>query len=179
MEVFAAKGQEAVDITLKADLVNLNTAVAGKWLDAVLKENVLRVLPKVLWWIHEMRGHYFKQEYVKHLPFVAVASLVPSENQTPATSTVALVSPPVVEHLAASEHLAPTYFVPVWPSSVAPQRRASQTSRITCFVHRQTFSKSLPFLPLFPFLKANSSPPTASIYISLCVCEISRKMAWF
>ncbi|KAL2538299.1 UDP-Glycosyltransferase superfamily protein [Forsythia ovata] len=75
VQVFAAKRQEAVDITLKADLVILNTAVAGKWLDAVLKENVLRVLPKVLWWIHEMRGHYFKLEYVKHLPFVAGAMI--------------------------------------------------------------------------------------------------------
>ncbi|KAL2532186.1 UDP-Glycosyltransferase superfamily protein [Abeliophyllum distichum] len=75
VQVFVAKGQEAVDITLKADLVILNTAVAGKWLDAVQKENVLRVLPKVLWWIHEMRGHYFKLEYVKHLPFVAGAMI--------------------------------------------------------------------------------------------------------
>ncbi|CAL5369153.1 unnamed protein product [Camellia sinensis] len=46
------------------------TAVAGKWLDAVLKENVTHVLPKVLWWIHEIRGHYFKMEFVKHLPLV-------------------------------------------------------------------------------------------------------------
>ncbi|KAL2498136.1 UDP-Glycosyltransferase superfamily protein [Abeliophyllum distichum] len=75
VQVFVAKGQEAVDITLKADLVILNTAVAGKWLDAVQKENVLRVLPKVLWWIHEMRGHYFKLEYVKHLHFVVGAMI--------------------------------------------------------------------------------------------------------
>lgn len=34
-----------------------------------------RVLPKVLWWIHEMRGHYFKMDYVKHLPFVAGAMI--------------------------------------------------------------------------------------------------------
>lgn len=73
--MFSAKGQEAVDRALKADLVVLNTAVAGKWLDAVLKENVPRVLPKVLWWIHEMRGHYFKMEYVKHLPLVAGAMI--------------------------------------------------------------------------------------------------------
>ncbi|KAL3634300.1 hypothetical protein CASFOL_021354 [Castilleja foliolosa] len=71
VEVLPAKGQETIDTALKADLVILNTAVAGKWLDAVLQENVPRVLPKVLWWIHEMRGHYFKLEYVKHLPFVA------------------------------------------------------------------------------------------------------------
>ena len=74
-QVFSAKGQEAVNTALKADLVILNTAVAGKWLDAVLKEHVAHVLPKVLWWIHEMRGHYFKLEYVKHLPFVAGAMI--------------------------------------------------------------------------------------------------------
>ncbi|KAK2990433.1 hypothetical protein RJ640_011181 [Escallonia rubra] len=75
VQVFSAKGQEAIDTALRADLVVLNTAVAGKWLDAVLKENVPRVLPKVLWWIHEMRGHYFKMEYVKHLPLVAGAMI--------------------------------------------------------------------------------------------------------
>lgn len=64
-----------MDIALKADLVVLNTAVAGKWLDDVLKDNVPRVFPKVLWWIHEMRGHYFKLEYVKHLPLVAGAMI--------------------------------------------------------------------------------------------------------
>lgn len=75
VQVISAKGQEAVSSALKADLVILNTAVAGKWLDAVLKENVPRVLPKILWWIHEMRGHYFNLEYVKHLPFVAGAMI--------------------------------------------------------------------------------------------------------
>ncbi|KAG2696264.1 hypothetical protein I3843_07G049600 [Carya illinoinensis] len=75
VQVFSAKGQQALDTALKADLVVLNTAVAGKWLDAVLKENVPRVLPKVLWWIHEMRGHYFKMDYVKHLPLVAGAMI--------------------------------------------------------------------------------------------------------
>ncbi|CDP07474.1 unnamed protein product [Coffea canephora] len=75
VKVFPAKGQEAIDTALKADMIILNTAVAGKWLDAVLKEDVSRVLPKVLWWIHEMRGHYFKLEYVKHLPFVAGAMI--------------------------------------------------------------------------------------------------------
>lgn len=73
--MFNARGQKAIDTALKADLIVLNTAVAGKWLDAVLKENVAQVLPKVLWWIHEMRGHYFKVEYVKHLPFVAGAMI--------------------------------------------------------------------------------------------------------
>ncbi|KAL2521083.1 UDP-Glycosyltransferase superfamily protein [Forsythia ovata] len=75
VQVLSAKGQDTVDIALKADLVILNTAVAGKWLDSVLKENVPRVVPKILWWIHEMRGHYFKLEYVKHLPLVAGAMI--------------------------------------------------------------------------------------------------------
>ena len=71
----SAKGQKAIDTALKAYLVILNTAVAGKWLDAVLKEKVPHMLPKVLWWIHEMRGHYFKVEFVMHLPFVAGAMI--------------------------------------------------------------------------------------------------------
>lgn len=75
VQVFSSRGQEAVDTALKADLVVLNTAVSGKWLDIVLKEHVPRVVPKVLWWIHEMRGHYFKLDYVKHLPFVAGAMI--------------------------------------------------------------------------------------------------------
>ncbi|XP_059461624.1 uncharacterized protein LOC132190606 [Corylus avellana] len=75
VQVLSAKGQKSIDTALKADLVILNTAVAGKWLDVVLKEKVPHVLPKVLWWIHEMRGHYFKVEYVKHLPFVAGAMI--------------------------------------------------------------------------------------------------------
>ncbi|XP_014502274.1 uncharacterized protein LOC106762741 [Vigna radiata var. radiata] len=75
VQVFSAKGEKAIDTALKADIVILNTAVAGKWLDAVLREKVARVLPKVLWWIHEMRGHYFDMEYVKHLPFVAGAMI--------------------------------------------------------------------------------------------------------
>ncbi|KAJ8764324.1 hypothetical protein K2173_006064 [Erythroxylum novogranatense] len=75
VQVIPAKGKEAVDTALKADMVVLNTAVAGKWLDSVLKENVPPVLPKVLWWIHEMRGHYFKLDYVKHLPVVAGAMI--------------------------------------------------------------------------------------------------------
>lgn len=74
-QVLPARGQEAIETALKADLVILNTAVAGKWLDAVLKDNVPQVLPKILWWIHEMRGHYFKLEYVKHLPLVAGAMI--------------------------------------------------------------------------------------------------------
>ncbi|KAF7817599.1 Glycosyl transferase [Senna tora] len=75
VQVLPANGEKAIDTALKADLVILNTAVAGKWLDPVLKEKVPQVLPKVLWWIHEMRGHYFKKEYVKHLPFVAGAMI--------------------------------------------------------------------------------------------------------
>ncbi|XP_025817689.1 uncharacterized protein LOC112894258 isoform X2 [Panicum hallii] len=75
VQVLPARGEEAVDTARKADLVILNTAVAGKWLDPVLKNHVPEVLPKILWWIHEMRGHYFKLEYVKHLPFVAGAMI--------------------------------------------------------------------------------------------------------
>ncbi|KAL1210137.1 hypothetical protein V5N11_029562 [Cardamine amara subsp. amara] len=75
VQVISAKGQEAIDTAIKADLIVLNTAVAGKWLDAVLKDNVVKVLPKILWWIHEMRGHYFKPDLVKHLPFVAGAMI--------------------------------------------------------------------------------------------------------
>ncbi|KAL9245174.1 hypothetical protein vseg_018853 [Gypsophila vaccaria] len=75
VQVFSAKGQKAIDTALKADLVVLNTAVAGKWLDAVLKDDVPRVLPKTLWWIHEMRGHYFKLDFVKYLPYVAGAMI--------------------------------------------------------------------------------------------------------
>ncbi|KAK4741459.1 hypothetical protein SAY87_025047 [Trapa incisa] len=75
VQVVLSKGQGAVDTALKSNLVVLNTAVAGKWLDAVLKENVPQVLPKVLWWIHEMRGHYFKLDFVKHLPLVAGAMI--------------------------------------------------------------------------------------------------------
>ncbi|KAJ6810226.1 uncharacterized protein M6B38_158400 [Iris pallida] len=75
VQVLPADGQAAVNTAVKADLVVLNTAVAGKWLVAVLKEHVPEVLPKILWWIHEMRGHYFKLEFVKHLPFVAGAMI--------------------------------------------------------------------------------------------------------
>ncbi|XP_074590389.1 uncharacterized protein LOC141846278 [Curcuma longa] len=75
VQVYSAKGQEAIDTAIKADLVILNTAVAGKWLDGILKEQIPLVVPKILWWIHEMRGHYFKLEYVKHLPFVAGAMI--------------------------------------------------------------------------------------------------------
>lgn len=56
---------------LNADLVVLNTAVAGKWIDTTLKADASKVLSKTLWWIHEMRGHYFVPEYVRHLPNVA------------------------------------------------------------------------------------------------------------
>ncbi|CAN1127061.1 N-acetyl-alpha-D-glucosaminyl L-malate synthase [Linum perenne] len=75
VQVYSARGQKAIDTALKADLVVLNTAVAGKWLDTVMKDHLQQILPKVLWWIHEMRGNYFKLEYVKHLPFVAGAMI--------------------------------------------------------------------------------------------------------
>ncbi|KAM1956353.1 hypothetical protein ACFX16_025781 [Malus domestica] len=71
VQVLSKNGQETVNTALKADLVVLNIAVSGKWLEVVLWENVPRVLPNVLWWIHEMCGHYFKLDYVKHLPLFA------------------------------------------------------------------------------------------------------------
>lgn len=74
-QVSSAKEQEAIDTAIKADLVILNTAVTGKWLDGILKEQIPQVLPKILWWIHEVRGHYFKLEYIKHLPYVAVVMI--------------------------------------------------------------------------------------------------------
>ncbi|KAI7979399.1 Lipopolysaccharide core biosynthesis mannosyltransferase LpsB [Camellia lanceoleosa] len=46
-----------------------------KMLHRGVQENVTHVLPKVLWWIHEIRGHYFKMEFVKHLPLVAGAMI--------------------------------------------------------------------------------------------------------
>ncbi|KDP37457.1 hypothetical protein JCGZ_08298 [Jatropha curcas] len=75
VQVLPPRSQEAIGNALKADMVVLNTAVAGKWLDIVPKEHIPRVLPKLLWWIHEMRGHYFKLDYVKHLPLVAGAMI--------------------------------------------------------------------------------------------------------
>ncbi|XP_020679287.1 uncharacterized protein LOC110097331 isoform X1 [Dendrobium catenatum] len=75
LQVLSAKSQEAIDTALKADMIVLNTAVTGKWLDVVLKKHLSQVLSKILWWIHEMRGHYFKLDYVKHLPFVAAAMI--------------------------------------------------------------------------------------------------------
>ncbi|KAH9298192.1 hypothetical protein KI387_029874, partial [Taxus chinensis] len=75
VQVLPARGEEAVSTALKADMVILNTAVAGKWIDSVLKDNAPHVLPKILWWIHEMRGHYFTLEYVRHLPNVAGAMI--------------------------------------------------------------------------------------------------------
>lgn len=56
---------------LQADVIILNTAVAGKWIDSALHDDLDHILPKVLWWIHEMRGHYFSYDLVKHLPKVA------------------------------------------------------------------------------------------------------------
>ncbi|XP_078439401.1 uncharacterized protein LOC144709666 [Wolffia australiana] len=75
VKVSSSKGKEAVDTAISADLIVLNTAVAGKWLDSVLKDHLGQVLPKILWWIHEMRGHYFKVDFVKHLPFVSGAMI--------------------------------------------------------------------------------------------------------
>ncbi|XP_020588794.1 uncharacterized protein LOC110030426 [Phalaenopsis equestris] len=75
VQVLSAKSQETINAALKADMIVLNTAVTGKWLDSVLKKHLSQVLPKILWWIHEMRGHYFKLDYIKNLPFVAAAMI--------------------------------------------------------------------------------------------------------
>ena len=75
IQILHDKGQKAINTALEADLVVLNTAVSGRWLDDVLQDNVPRVLSKTLWWIHEMRGNYFKLEYLKHLPSVAAAMI--------------------------------------------------------------------------------------------------------
>ncbi|KMZ59347.1 UDP-Glycosyltransferase superfamily protein [Zostera marina] len=71
VQVSYPRTKEALDATLKSDLIILNTAVSGKWLDNILQENGQGILPKVLWWIHEMRGHYCSLDYVKNLPSVA------------------------------------------------------------------------------------------------------------
>lgn len=65
---------ETIRAVTAADLVVLNTAVAGKCIDdfAAVKSDISKVLAKIVWWIHEMRGHYFNLEYLKRLPNVAV-----------------------------------------------------------------------------------------------------------
>ncbi|MFS7969074.1 putative Glycosyl-transferase family 4_5 [Helianthus anomalus] len=46
--VLSAKGNEAMDIAIKDDLVVFNTTLAGKWLDVVLNRDVSHMLPKLL-----------------------------------------------------------------------------------------------------------------------------------
>lgn len=70
-----ARGPATVKAVQQADLVILNTAVAGKWIDSTLQGDISEVLHKTLWWIHEMRGHYFNLEFVKHLPNVGAAMI--------------------------------------------------------------------------------------------------------
>uniref|UniRef100_A0A0D3AQQ1 Uncharacterized protein n=1 Tax=Brassica oleracea var. oleracea TaxID=109376 RepID=A0A0D3AQQ1_BRAOL len=62
------------DTALKADLIVLNTAVARKWLDAVLKEDVGKAL---LHKIHEMRGRIIlnKSWLSTYVRFVAGAMI--------------------------------------------------------------------------------------------------------
>nr|VDD23126.1 unnamed protein product [Brassica oleracea] len=64
----------AIDTALKADLIVLNTAVARKWLDAVLKEDVGKAL---LHKIHEMRGRIIlnKSWLSTYVRFVAGAMI--------------------------------------------------------------------------------------------------------
>ncbi|KAI5070902.1 hypothetical protein GOP47_0013153 [Adiantum capillus-veneris] len=68
IQILPARGLITVESVKMADLIILNTAVAGKWIDATIKEDLSKMLRKTLWWIHEMRGHYFNLEFVKHLP---------------------------------------------------------------------------------------------------------------
>ena len=70
-----ARGPATVQSVRHADLLILNTAVAGKWIDSTFKDDTSEVLQKTLWWIHEMRGHYFNLDFVKHLPNVAAAMI--------------------------------------------------------------------------------------------------------
>lgn len=71
LQVIPARGTRTVSALTTADLVILNTAVAGKWVSSAFKADIKKLLAKTLWWIHEMRGHYFAPEYVKFLPEVA------------------------------------------------------------------------------------------------------------
>ncbi|KAJ0693680.1 putative Glycosyl-transferase [Helianthus annuus] len=84
--------------------------VAGRWLDAVLNKDIPHVLSKVLWWIHEMRGHYFRLDYVKHLPMVSgsmIDSFVTAEywkNRTQERLKIRMLKTHVV-HLGNSKEL--------------------------------------------------------------------------
>lgn len=71
VQIMPARGMKTMAALRMADLVILNTAVAGKWIDAVLSAEAQNVFTKTLWWIHEMRGQYFAMDLVKHLPEVA------------------------------------------------------------------------------------------------------------
>ncbi|KAJ7526482.1 hypothetical protein O6H91_16G008400 [Diphasiastrum complanatum] len=75
VQILPARGPQTVKAALDSDLIVLNTAVTGKWLEAVLKVHLMTILPKILWWIHEMRGHYFTRDFVQHLPGVAGAMI--------------------------------------------------------------------------------------------------------
>ncbi|KAJ6815784.1 uncharacterized protein M6B38_277165 [Iris pallida] len=71
--VFATEGQEAVNATLEADFVVLNTDVAGKWLDIISRNMHLKLFQR-------FSGGFMKYEVitsncVKHLPFVAGAMI--------------------------------------------------------------------------------------------------------
>ncbi|KAH7331584.1 hypothetical protein KP509_20G041300 [Ceratopteris richardii] len=75
IQILLPRGSQTVEFVKLADLIVLNTAVAGKWIDATLSDNISEILKKTLWWIHEMRGHYFKLDLVKHLPQVGAAMI--------------------------------------------------------------------------------------------------------
>lgn len=75
IQICPARGSITIQAAHEADLIILNTAVAGKWIDSAFKGDVSAILPKMLWWIHEMRGHYFTVDLVKHLPNVGGAMI--------------------------------------------------------------------------------------------------------
>lgn len=110
IQVLPARGSLTVQSVKKADLVILNTAVAGKWIDSTIRENISEMLKKTLWWIHEMRGHYFNLEFVKHLPNVGGAMIDSFatadywKNRTQERLSIAM-PPTYVVHLGNSKEL--------------------------------------------------------------------------
>ncbi|MCO5608870.1 hypothetical protein L7F22_063088 [Adiantum nelumboides] len=109
-QILPARGLVTSESAKMADLIILNTAVAGKWIDATISEDVSKIMRKTLWWIHEMRGHYFSLEFVKHLP-IAGGAMIDShataqywQNRT--RERLSITMPPTyVVHLGNSKEL--------------------------------------------------------------------------
>ncbi|XP_015381068.1 uncharacterized protein LOC102619440 isoform X2 [Citrus sinensis] len=180
VQVISAKGQETINTALKADLIVLNTAVAGKWLDAVLKEDVPRVLPNVLWWIHEMRGHYFKLDYVKHLPLVAGAMIdshVTAEywkNRTRERLRIKMPDTYVV-HLGNSKELMEVAEDNVAKRVLREHVRESLGVRnedlLFAIINKPTLPHHLPFCP-YKKLKEKLGKLLPSLLLGKCYCLI-------